>query len=440
MEGRYGNNDSPGMNGDDSGPYQLTRNSTSGSSVNYTTIIAGTNAWADLQARKKIFMTGTTGQITPVVNIFSVTPLISATSAASLDATDDPYELRLDAEAPRSAALRQTGSAAISASLNDDNPYTLAELERILRANDPDAIQLPQRLAAGLRVCSQRSRMTITTDSWDTPAITGLAGCRIEEQLATGILPLKYNNSAWLTSSGTTNPISPEVAAGLRFNINRPVSSDGDPNNDSAEERADKQNYCKGLYTLVRLLGATNPISAAQWAANVMDFRDSDNVPTRFEYDTDLTDGWNPPGGTQVVWGVERPDVLITEVATRRDSTSSPHNSEIYVVLHRVPYNTFPALWSAGNVDLSTYCIQLTSPSGTATYPLSGSLASNDYLCVFTATPLSPANYSVANTGTLSIVNFSFPRDGSGSISQSGTIALQRLVNSGTVKIGRAHV
>jgi hypothetical protein len=448
MDGKYGSNDRPGIAGDDSGLYQLTLSSTSGTSANYSTLIAGTNAWADLQGRKKIFMSGTSGQITPVMNIFSVTPIASATSAATFDATDDPYELRLDAEAPRPAVTSQTGAAAIAAGLNDDNPYTPPELERILRASDSDAPQLPQRLAAGLRDFSQRSRMMITTDSWDTPAITGLARLRIEEQLAnaSAIKPLEYSSSAW-SRSGGINAASPDVAAGLRFNINRSIISDGNPDSDSPDEQADKQNYCKGLYTLVTVLGASNSISAAQWAANVMDFRDSDNVPTRFEYDTNLMDGWNPSGGTQVVWGVERPEVVITEVAARRDNSTPPGTSEVYVVLHRVPYNTLPSLWSSANTLLNdpnnSYRIQLTSPSGTANYPLTGTLTATgptSYLCVFTATPLLPANFSVANTGTLPIPNFSFPRDPAGIIAATGTISLQRIVNSGTVTVDTAVI
>jgi hypothetical protein len=452
MEGRYGLNDNPGISGDDSGLYQLTLSSTSGTSVNYSTIVAGTNAWADLQARKKIFMTGTIGQITPVMNVFSVTPLTSATFASALDATDDPYELRLDADAPRPSVTSQTGVAAIPASCNDDNPYTIAEMECILRANDPDALQLPQRLAAGLRDLSQKSRMMITTDSWDTPAITGLAGRRIQEQMAnaSSVRPLDYSAAAWNRLNGF-NALSPDVAAGLRFNINRPVISDNDLTADSIDERNDKQNYCKGLYSLVTLLGATNSISAAQWAANVMDFRDPDHVPTRFEYDTDISstgNGWNPPGATQVVWGVERPEVVITEVAARRDNSAPPGNSEVYVVLHRVPRNTLPAFWSTGNVLLNdpndSYRIQLTSPSGTANYPLTGSLTatgSSAYLCVSTAAPLAPANFSVANTGTLTIPNFSFPRDSTtGLIAATGTISLQRIVNSGTVTVDTAVI
>ena len=62
----------------------------------------------------------------------------------------------------------------------------------------------------------------------------------------------------------------------------------------------------------------------AQWAVNVVDFRDPDSIHTRFVYDPFPFDaqGWNPtvdgdgvpvaPGGA-VVWGAERPELLLTE-------------------------------------------------------------------------------------------------------------------------------
>lgn len=69
----------------------------------------------------------------------------------------------------------------------------------------------------------------------------------------------------------------------------------------------------------------------AQWCVNVVDFRDADSICTPFKYDLNPWDGWDaspevqagdaayitpPPGPgvrTAVVWGLERPELLITE-------------------------------------------------------------------------------------------------------------------------------
>ncbi len=59
----------------------------------------------------------------------------------------------------------------------------------------------------------------------------------------------------------------------------------------------------------------------AQWAVNVVDFKDRDSIMTPFDYDPDfvsgdISDGWNPNPGKIAkyrVWGCERPELLISE-------------------------------------------------------------------------------------------------------------------------------
>lgn len=81
----------------------------------------------------------------------------------------------------------------------------------------------------------------------------------------------------------------------------------------------------------------------AQWAVNVVDFRDSDSVMTRFPYDPDpfrdrtlqnASYVWNPqddfvvdaqnmprnPAHTYVAWGMEQPELLLTESLATHDT------------------------------------------------------------------------------------------------------------------------
>jgi hypothetical protein len=55
----------------------------------------------------------------------------------------------------------------------------------------------------------------------------------------------------------------------------------------------------------------------AQWAINVIDFRDSDSACTRFVYDIEPFNNsiWDLsiPGETAIVWGMEQPELLLTE-------------------------------------------------------------------------------------------------------------------------------
>mgnify|MGYP003342598819 CR=1 FL=1 len=119
--GRYGVDREPGAaNVDDNDPFQTTTG-TGG----YSWTASGSNSFADLQGRRIVFIRPPAdGAITPtLVASSTVTDLASA--ALLEDAIDDPYESRLDGTS------------------NNDSTFSIAELERILRANDPDAMQLP---------------------------------------------------------------------------------------------------------------------------------------------------------------------------------------------------------------------------------------------------------------------------------------------------------
>jgi hypothetical protein len=450
----------PGSPNDDS---DISQTST-GTSTYFATI-SNTNTFADLQGRRMVYMRPPApGQITPtLVASSSATNLSSA--ALDEDAKDDPYEMRLDGTS------------------NNDATYSIAELERILRANDPDALQLPQRLAAGLEDAAQISRMTITTDSWDTPALTGLAARRIEDSLAnTSLLrPLVYSGTAWRSGSNAkSNAISPDIAAGLRFNINRPVAS-----GTTAAARAEQHEYCKGLYTLVLLLGGTAADKtsfkerAAQWAVNVLDFRDPDSESTPFEYDRTIKDGWeadsvvsaedededededddgDDDSGLAVVWGVEKPDIVITETAAWADVASG--SSQLFVTIHR-PAATLALGDSAipsGNLPLPGWQIRLhhsTSsgkavslagvsgtipqwvagkPAAITTTILSGSFSpspfsglgvsgSGSYLCIH---PTAPVNFIPAVGPTLQLSGSSFALPATAT---TGTVTLERLLD-----------
>lgn len=93
-----------------------------------------------------------------------------------------------------------------------------------------------------------------------------------------------------------------------------------------------KQLFARELYCLAQLVvpdayvfvgsptgnasdGVTQAYRArklAQWAINVVDYRDADLAMTRFPYDPRPFDGWNPGPG-EVVWGMEQPELLLRE-------------------------------------------------------------------------------------------------------------------------------
>jgi len=152
------------------------------------------------------------------------------------------YALRLDREAPRPAAL--TGTVA-------QNPFTLGELERVLRPFDRDWSALPPRLAAILDDLDNSARQTVTTDSWDVTYRTG------------GAAP-----------TGTSVPPVPQF--------------------DLTSFAGDKAGFAQALYTALTTVGdpAKMPPAngvTAQWCANVAEFRDPASGATAIEI---------PAGGT----------------------------------------------------------------------------------------------------------------------------------------------
>lgn len=253
----------------------------------------------DLSGRMKVYADRQAPGDGVVARIRYAKPVVSGSHWWQGDTTDDPYEVRLDR---RSAA---------------DATFGPDELERVLRIYDWDAAQLSSRLAALLGPDAERLRLLLTTESWDTTAIVGPARKKIEAALAA------------TTASTWTEVFAPELIGGRRIDINRPVQS-----------AVEKEYLCRQLYTLLwALTGSSDWKSMAQWAVNVVDFRDADSTITRFAYDKNPADGWTP--GTDVVWGVERPDLLIDEALAWQSGGGG--DGGVYVTLHHP--------WSSKAVD-----------------------------------------------------------------------------------------
>jgi hypothetical protein len=268
------------------------------------------------------------------------------------ESMDDPYELRLDRGAPRNAILTSSGTVV-------DNIFGVAELESLLRPYDADSPQLSLRLQSLLGSNAESARLRITTESWDTTAITGTAGHKIR----------MWANDAVTKEAATLNGTMPlngllsgEVSRGERFNLNRPLAQ----SDDSADARGypkdwntmrsgayhqQRQAYFKDLYTLLVALGRPADSTTAQWAANIVEFRDADSRVIPFEYDAEPAKGWKvdglvvsstsqitnqPETARRVVWGAERPELLIQEVFAWRNTASG--TAGMVINLHR-PWN-----------------------------------------------------------------------------------------------------
>jgi hypothetical protein len=247
------------------------------------------------------------------------------------EVVDDPYELNLTRLGSR-LDYTDTPNNAIAP---PDSLFGPADLEGLLRYYDPDSLKLPRRLVALSGTNAPKHRLMLTTESWDTPAVVGTAWQTVIGGAA--------NFGAFIATSATVvsgsnraqDLFSPETLLGHKMDLNRPFHGISfDEPNDATGNKATsplgrRQTFARQLFCLMAAivrtntgsLSTTNARKIAQYAVNIVDFRDADSVMTQFYYDPNFgpsSTGWSP-GVNDYVWGCERPEVLLTETLAWHD-------------------------------------------------------------------------------------------------------------------------
>jgi hypothetical protein len=280
----------------------------------------------------------------------------STAGTADDDVVDDPYEVNLTRLGAR-AGYASTPAGVVPT----DNLYTPAELEGLLRYHDPDSMKLARRLVAISERHAARNRRLVTTESWDTPAIVGKAW---RDVVATPF-------AGFLAAGGPTprpqDVLSPETLMGHKFDINRPFhdTDPAEPNDTTGTAR--RKAFARQLYCLMVAIAVKNGVTMnadvakqiAQYAVNVVDYRDGDSVMTRFEYDPAFRPNnavWSP-GADDYVWGCERPELLLTETLAwhdRRTDDESVGNKVVDTSNADEDFDQSRRPWGAFFVEL--YC------------------------------------------------------------------------------------
>lgn len=271
------------------------------------------------------------------------------------DTIDDPYDLSLGRGAPRPGWAFDP-DAQTTPSTFQDNLFTSAQFARILRSGESAASRFSPRLdnLLGSGTAQPIARVSTTFESWDTTAAA------VPWDVLQPLLDLTDQ-----FDSARKSLISWDLAMGLRMDVNRPFGDgldnnanglvdepgeyeaevaanthgmtstafanqcltngrdvDGDNDCDLDDQRRARELLARHLYVLVRRLAPAVPArEAAQWAVNVVDMRDPDSIITRFPFDpaSPSSGGWNPSDPADVVWGCERPELLITEAMAWRN-------------------------------------------------------------------------------------------------------------------------
>jgi hypothetical protein len=332
------------------------------------------------------------------------------TSYADDEAVDDPYEVNLGRTGSRSGLAHSVSGQ----SQPPDNLYTAADLEGVLRFFDNDAVRLPRRLVAALNADASSARAAVTTESWDTSAVAGNAWSTVVSGTCGAILAL----------SSPHDYLPPETIMGHRFDINRPfhdAPNYTEPNDSTGLQR--RQLFAKQLFCLMAGIFAANtggnpsPQQArelAQWAVNVVDFRDGDSVMTPFDYDETFkatSPAWNP---TKRVWGAERPELLITEVHAWHDRRTEDLDAPSGKVA-----NSADADFDQRRRPRGAFFVELFSPWGAQAYKYDGSggfgLNSDGNGNYYGGEPI-PSELVTGGTGSL----------------RGATVDLSKVVGSGT--------
>ncbi len=387
--------------------------------------------------------------------------------------------------------------------------FSVYDLERMLRPFDVDTGELPRRLwdLSGTNTLNSTTALQVakklTTDSWDVPSPSTIAPNSLSatsmrnsltklygRSFATNVVEmltarLHNENPAMTQSQINTNIrqlLSPELIAGLRMNINRPLGDgrDGDNNGvvdepttseiategnntavnkwswlssslasvmppppvidlvngtdvngdgvvDQKDQLLARQLLARHLYVLARLMLDDDALSKvhwfdnetglnsdqikelairriAQWAINVVDFMDPDNIMTPFEYDVNPFNGWqamdgdpstNEGGDRRLVWGCERPELLLNETMAFHDrrekdsnfdrnsgkkTTDSPNPDPTFDQVRIPQGSAFFELYCTGNMNQPQQSADLyTYDSNTAQWYLDlGKLSSPD--------------------------------------------------------------
>ncbi|MDY0170576.1 MAG: hypothetical protein RBS80_28810 [Thermoguttaceae bacterium] len=214
-----------------------------------------------------------------------------------------------------------------------DAAFSTTELERLLRVFDRDASTLPPRLLELGGAALAAHRHEVTTDSVDMPVVGHVVDPSTGVRYGT-FMELVSTKYPHLTQEQLADLFDPDLLAGRKMNLNRPLPARGNVTADPPPEYLEaRQLLARHLFCLAMFVSephaGKNPLAVrriAQWAVNVVDFLDDDPIMTPFEYVEDpFATGWTAPVGRpttttdKLLWGMERPELLLTETLAFHD-------------------------------------------------------------------------------------------------------------------------
>ena len=220
-----------------------------------------------------------------------------------------------------------------------DDEFTFSEMEAVLRPNDIDAGTLPQRLAG---LVDSSARYTMTTYSVDSTAPGGPYDPADLTNTPPRLADNQRINISMRFGDGEDNDSNdvvdePGETGQLAWWATgdapaAPTGIDAFENIDLDVTNHNRTALCTRLFDVAMAVTAAHSASGlwttaddrekylAQWAVNVVDFRDRDSIMTKFNYDTG--------DSAKVVWGCESPHLVISETACFHDRGTRDTNGD----------------------------------------------------------------------------------------------------------------
>ncbi|MEE2640780.1 MAG: hypothetical protein VX768_09150 [Planctomycetota bacterium] len=232
-------------------------------------------------------------------------------------------------------------------------PTDLREYYSQILFNNAPAMQDPsdfaafhagRRLPLGINLGSKMN-INFPFGNGQDDSAAGTPGFGLVDETWGPVTPYFRDNPADLVA--VSESYQEELLNGIRFDHDNDPSPDanGDPDTADRDAYLIRSRFASQIYVMARIIFQQSQAVAdattvpdvnndgnfdnndlhqwlAQWAINVVDFRDQDSIMTPFEYDTNPFNGWdvdgNPmtiDGGAErgLVFGCERPDLLLTE-------------------------------------------------------------------------------------------------------------------------------
>jgi hypothetical protein len=291
---------------------------------------------ADIQGRFKI---GVSANTPFIAGVPLGMPVVDPLASSLVEGVDFAYE----------SDITPSPYTPVFAGTAKDTHFSSKELEGFFRTNDTDSPSLPQRLA---QLLNANAKEFVTTDSFDVPVPPRNMIQELNSKLTIA--------DPTIRNSHINLYIAPEMMRGGKLNLNRSFDT---YSGSGINERIVMARHLYILFLLLfedRVKDNTGAMDVdydvngvvdiqdnrafhremAQWAVNIVDFRDSDSVMTGFEFDyTPWDGGWTDPllldgdlstlpATAGYVFGCERPEMLITESFAGHDRRTEDLSSE----------------------------------------------------------------------------------------------------------------